>query len=229
MINFRLFCSDDCRSWPREEQFWSDDCRSWPREEKINNHGCWVKHAHIPDNDYWGICLFHVVWTNFLLQLFLCGTHGIYIFFSINWTLRMSDDLTERFQILGHAYIICITVRENRIICCQIFCDLLLKSAFERKFNVMQLILVKTRYDYNLTIMKSPKPATDTIYPHIKFWWYRTMLNFYPPFLCGVLAAILKMADILKILKTQNFSSNGDLSLCQILCLYHYPVRSYQH
>ena len=26
-----------------------------------------------------------------------------------------------------------------------------------------------TRYDYNLMIMKSPKPATDTIYPHIKF------------------------------------------------------------
>ena len=87
----------------------------------------------------------------------------------------------------------------------------------------------ETRYDYNLTIMKSPKPATDTIYPHIKIWWYRTMLNFYPPFLCRVLAAILKMADILKILKTQNCSSNGDLSLCQILCLYHYPVRSYQH
>jgi hypothetical protein len=43
--------------------FCSDDCRSWPREEKINNHGCWGKHAHIPDNDYWGICLFHVVWT----------------------------------------------------------------------------------------------------------------------------------------------------------------------
>ena len=33
------------------------------------------------------------------------------------------------------------------------------------------------------------------------------MLNFYPPFLCRVLAAILKMADILKILETllQNF------------------------
>jgi hypothetical protein len=68
--------------------------------------------------------------------------------------------------------------------------------------------------------------ATDTIYPHIKFWWYRTMLNFYPSFLCRVLAAILKMADILKILKTQNCPSNGDLSLCQILCLYHYPVRN---
>ena len=27
------------------------------------------------------------------------------------------------------------------------------------------------------------------IYPHIKFWWYRTMLNF-----CGIVAAILKMA-----------------------------------
>jgi hypothetical protein len=33
---------------------------------------------------------------------------------------------------LCHAHIICITVRENIIICCQIFCDLLLKSAFER-------------------------------------------------------------------------------------------------
>jgi hypothetical protein len=34
LINFRLFCSDDCRSWP---------C-----DEKINNHGCWGKYAHIP-------------------------------------------------------------------------------------------------------------------------------------------------------------------------------------
>jgi hypothetical protein len=64
LINFRLFCSDDCRSWP---------C-----DEKINNHG---KYAHIPDNDYWGICLFHVVWTIFFgVQLFLCGTHGIYFY-----------------------------------------------------------------------------------------------------------------------------------------------------
>jgi hypothetical protein len=44
-----------------------------------------------------------------------------------------------------------------------------------------------------------------------------------------VLVAILKMAEILKILQTQTCSSNGDLSLCQILCLYHYPFRSYQH
>jgi hypothetical protein len=51
-------------------------------------------------------------------------------------------------------------------------------------------------------------------------------VEFLPPiFLCRVLAAILKMADISKILKTQNCSFNGDLSLCQILCLYHYLFR----
>jgi hypothetical protein len=47
---------------------------------------------------------------------------------------------------LGHAHILCINVRINRIICCQIFCDLLLKSAFERIFKVMQLILVKIKW-----------------------------------------------------------------------------------
>ena len=52
-------------------------------------------------------------------------------------------NLPERVQILGHAHIICITVVDNRIICCQIFCDLLINSAFVRIFNVMQLILVK--------------------------------------------------------------------------------------
>ena len=36
----------------------------------------------------------------------------------------------------------------------------------------------------------------------------------------GVLAAILKMADILKILKTQNCSSNGDLSLHVYVKIY---------
>jgi hypothetical protein len=47
------------------------------------------------------------------------------------------------------------------------------------------------------------------------------MLIFTADFLCRVLEAILKMADILKILKTQNYSSDGDLSLCQNLCLYY--------
>ena len=56
--------------------------------------------------------------------------HTEYIFTCINWTVRMNDNLPERVQILGHAHIICITAG-------------LLKSAFERIFNVMQLILVK--------------------------------------------------------------------------------------
>ena len=48
----------------------------------IANHGCCGKHAHIPDNDYWGICLFHVVWTNFFLAIILMWyTRNIYIFF----------------------------------------------------------------------------------------------------------------------------------------------------
>jgi hypothetical protein len=42
--------------------------------------------------------------------------------------------------------LLCITVLGHRIICCQIFCDLLLKSAFERIFNVMHLILVKIKW-----------------------------------------------------------------------------------
>ena len=101
------------------------------------------------------------------------------------------------------------------------------------------------------------------IYPHIKFWWYRTMLNF-----CSIVVAILKMAtgrnfsmsghhylptyNILMISDNVEFLPpnfyavfwqtswkfwkcriapliNGDLSLCQILCLYQYSFRSYQH
>jgi hypothetical protein len=73
-------------------------------------------------------------------------TRNIFLFCFINWSLRISDNLPERVQILGHAHILCITVRENRIICCQIFCGLLLKSAFEWIFNVMQLILVKIKW-----------------------------------------------------------------------------------
>jgi hypothetical protein len=130
-------------SW---RKFWFDDWRSWPREEKINNRGCWGKHAHIPDNDYWGICLFHVVWTNFFAIILLWYTRNIYIFFFINWTLCMSDNLLERVQILSHVHIICITVWENRMIYSQIFCNLLLKSAFEQIFNVMQLILVRIKW-----------------------------------------------------------------------------------
>ena len=46
------------------------------------------------------------------------------------------------------------------------------KEQFKSKTKqILQHEITKyeTRYDYNLTIMKSPKPATDTIYPDIKF------------------------------------------------------------
>jgi hypothetical protein len=66
---------------PIMTSFWFDDCRSWPREEKINNHGCRGKHAHIPYNDYWGICLFHVMWNNFLAINLMWYTQNIYIYF----------------------------------------------------------------------------------------------------------------------------------------------------
>ena len=73
------------------------------KRQTIN--GCWGKHAHIPNNDYWGICLFHVVWTIFLCAIILMWyTRNIYIYIFINWTLRMSDNLPERVQILSRAY-----------------------------------------------------------------------------------------------------------------------------
>jgi hypothetical protein len=132
--------------------FCSDDCRSWPRDEKINNHWCWGNHAHIPDNDYWGICLFHVVWTILFWCNYFYVVHTEYIFTCIRHFCHQLNSAherksPERVQIVGHAHIICITLRENIIICCQVFCDLLLKSAFERIFDVMQLILVKIKWD----------------------------------------------------------------------------------
>jgi len=45
--------------------------------------------------------------------------------------LRMSDNLPERVQILGHTHIQKKKLRENRIICCQIFCDLLLLATLQ--------------------------------------------------------------------------------------------------
>ena len=70
------------------------------------------------------------------LPIFACNilmwyTRNIYIFFSS----------TEQSRAYHLHY-----CRDDRIICCQIFYDLLLKSAFERIFNVMQLILVKIKW-----------------------------------------------------------------------------------
>jgi hypothetical protein len=45
----------------------------------------------------------------------------------------------------------------DRIVC-QIFCDLLLKSAFEQIFNVMQLILVKIKWHIKVKIFNRKMP-----------------------------------------------------------------------
>ena len=86
----------------------------------------------------------------FFVIILMWYTQNIYIYFFSStehcaWATIIYN-LPERVQILCHTHIICITLRENRIICCQIFCDLLLKSAFEWIFNVMQLILVQIKW-----------------------------------------------------------------------------------
>ena len=66
--------------------------------------------------------------------------------------------------------------------------------------------------------------------PTYKIFMISDNVEFLPPIFYVVFwQPFKKMADISKILKTQNCSSNGDLLLCQILFLYHYPFRSYQH
>ena len=56
---------------------WLPIMTSW---RKGKYHGCWGKHAHIPDNDYWGICLYHVVWTNFCCCNYSYVIHTEYIY-----------------------------------------------------------------------------------------------------------------------------------------------------
>ena len=129
-INFRLFCSDDCRSWSREEK------------SHLNNHGCFVNtpHTFLTMIIEESVCFMSC--ESICLAIILMWYTRIYFFFH----QLKTDNLPERVQIWGHTHIICITVRENRIIYCQICCDLLLKSAFERIFNVMLLILVKIKW-----------------------------------------------------------------------------------
>jgi hypothetical protein len=56
----------------------------------------------------------------------------------------VTQDLNSFGEIIAHVHW-AVDEKNVVIICCQIFCDLLLKSAFEWIFNVMQLILVKIK------------------------------------------------------------------------------------
>ena len=116
--------------------------------------------------------------------IFFCNysymVHTEYFLFSSTGHY-MSDNLPERVQILGHAHILCITVLENRIICCQIFCNLLLKSAFERIFNVMQLILVKIKWHIKWKyLIQRFHDICLSYYFKEDFITYHSMTNFDP-------------------------------------------------
>jgi hypothetical protein len=81
----------------------------------------------------------------FFLQLFLCGTHGIYIYFFINWTLRMSDNLPVRVQILCRAYHLHYCTGTQNYLLSNILW-FAFKICFWVDFNVVQLILVKMKW-----------------------------------------------------------------------------------
>ena len=105
----------------------------------------------------------------FFLQLFLCGTHGIYLYFFPStehcaWAIISPKEFKS--------WVTCITVRENRIIWCQIFCDLLLESAFEWIFNVMQLILVKIKWHtkWKYLIQKFHDICLSYYFKHCVVW-----------------------------------------------------------
>jgi hypothetical protein len=143
LINFRLFCSDDCRP----NKIGSYDMKQTYSSIIIVSNVCvltsesmivylfftrlWsaiigTKQPKVSMNQFcWAIIL---MWCT--RNIFLLASDILFI----NWTVCMNDNLPERFQVLSHAHIICNSVREDRIICCQIFWDLLLKSAFQRIF-----------------------------------------------------------------------------------------------
>jgi hypothetical protein len=70
-INFRLFCSDDCRSWSREEK------------SHLNNHGCFVNtHTFLTMIIEESVCFMSC--ESILFAIILMWYTRIY-FFSINW------------------------------------------------------------------------------------------------------------------------------------------------
>jgi hypothetical protein len=126
--------------------FCSNDCRLWPREEKLNNHGCFVStHTFLTMIIEESVCFMSYEPNFFCNYSYVVHTEYIYIFFSSTEQCAWAIISPKEFKSCVTCISFALLYRENRIICCQIFCDLLLKSAFERIFNVMQLILVKIK------------------------------------------------------------------------------------
>jgi hypothetical protein len=65
--------------------------------------------------------------------------------------------------------------------------------------------------------------------PDIEKFLISDNVEFLPPIFMPCFGSHFENGRHFENFETQNCSSNGDLSLCQMLCLYHYPVRSYQH
>jgi hypothetical protein len=68
----------------------------------------------IADHDLVSCCVNQIFFA-IILMWYTRNIH-VCIFLFINWTLRTSDNLPERVQIMRHAHIICITVLENYLL-----------------------------------------------------------------------------------------------------------------
>jgi hypothetical protein len=79
----------------------------------------------------------------------------------------------------------------------------------------------ETRWNYRYMFLVGPKVFSFVVKGVAVLWWPFWKWRPVEIFRCQE-----SIRDIIEILKMQNCSSNGDLSLCQILCLYHYPFRS---
>ena len=103
--------------------------------------------------------------------IFICNysfvVHTEYIFISI--FIFHSGNLPERVQILGHAHIICITVREDRIICCQIFGDLLLKYSTIFAFHITMYFIIYFFIIFSLLRRCFPSSISDKIFTWLDY------------------------------------------------------------
>ena len=88
---------------------------------KVKQSWMFRKHAHIPDNDYWGICLFHVVWTNFFFcnYSYVVHTEYIYLFSSTEhcaWAIISPKEFKSCFTRISFALLCYCTGKQNYLL-----------------------------------------------------------------------------------------------------------------